>query len=97
MAGITHGGRPPLLHVALATLTRSPGASVAIAASYTIAKFLLPGWLGAWRSEYDRGVEMEVANSTEVLSRVSHGDAELGFVETTGGVGELDTSEVGRD
>lgn len=85
------------LHVALGTLTRSPSAPVTIAASYTIAEFLLPGWLGVWRRTSDRGAELAVVNSTEVLSRVSHGDAELGFVETTGSVGALNSSEVGRD
>lgn len=85
------------LHVALGTLTRSPSAPVTIAASYTIAEFLLPGWLGVWRRTSDRGAELAVVNSTEVLSRVSHGDAELGFVETTGSVGALSSSEVGRD
>lgn len=85
------------LNAALGTLTRSPTAPVTIAASYTIAEFLLPRWLGVWRRSTDRGVELEVVNSTEVLVRVDRGDVELGFVETTGDVGSLDSAEVGRD
>ncbi len=85
------------LSAALGTLTRSPTSPVTIAASYTIAEFLLPGWLGAWRRGSDRGVELEVINSTGVLNRVQRGEVELGFVETTGDLGPVEASEVGRD
>ncbi|MCB1026802.1 MAG: LysR family transcriptional regulator [Microthrixaceae bacterium] len=85
------------LDAALGSLTRAPTAPVTIAASYTIAEFLLPGWLGAWRREANRGAELEVVNSSEVLVRVAHGEVELGFVEITGAIEGLNSVEVARD
>lgn len=58
-------------------------------AGYTIAGFLLPGRLGTWRSTSDRGVELDVVNSSEVLLRAARDDVDLGFVETTGKIDGL--------
>lgn len=53
-----------------------------VAASLTIAEYLLPGWLGALHQE-SPGVILTVAvtNSSQVLVRVRDGSADVGFVE----------------
>lgn len=53
-----------------------------VAASFTIAEYLLPGWLDRFMRDH-RGdsVALDVANSATVLERVERGDADLGFVE----------------
>ncbi len=53
-----------------------------VAASHTVAGYLLPGWLAGFRAE--RGtlrIAVEVVNSPGVLAAVRGGRAELGFVE----------------
>ncbi|MGI9605903.1 MAG: LysR family transcriptional regulator [Acidimicrobiales bacterium] len=54
-----------------------------IAASYTIAEYLLPRWLGSFLGDHpgDR-IALDVANSTAVLHRLERGQADLGFIET---------------
>jgi DNA-binding transcriptional LysR family regulator len=54
-----------------------------IAASYTIAEYLLPGWLGRFLREHPGDtVALDVANSTAVLAQLERGDADIGFIET---------------
>lgn len=54
-----------------------------IAASFTIAEYLLPRWLGAFaRSHPGDSIALDVANSTTVVERLRAGEADLGFVET---------------
>jgi DNA-binding transcriptional LysR family regulator len=65
--------------------------ALAVAASHTVAGYLLPGWLAGFRAE--RGtlrIAVEVVNSPGVLAAVRGGRAELGFVE---GIDELDGLE----
>ena len=62
-----------------------------VAASHTVAGYLLPGWLAGFRAE--RGtlrIAVEVVNSPGVLAAVREGRAELGFVE---GIDSLDGLE----
>ena len=56
---------------------------VRIAASYTVAEYLLPTWLDRHRRERpeDR-IELEVVNSASVLDRLRSGVADLGFIES---------------
>ncbi len=69
-----------------------------IAASYTIAEYLLPGWLGRLLSEYpDDAISLDVANSTHVIERLENGDADLGFVETPLELDGMNESVVGHD
>lgn len=69
-------------------LGRGGPATVRIAASNTVAEFLLPGWLVEWRrTEPARGrigVEVEVTNSVGVLDSVEEGAVALGFIESPG-------------
>ena len=54
-----------------------------VAASFTIAEYLLPPWLDKFlRSRPDDSVALDVVNSTHVLERVDAGQADLGFIES---------------
>lgn len=69
-----------------------------VAASLTIAEYLLPGWLGALqRAEPAARVELQVANSAAVIERVSDGRAELGFIESPGPTAGLSSRQIGED
>ncbi|MFC8268775.1 LysR family transcriptional regulator [Streptomyces cinereoruber] len=53
-----------------------------VAASMTIAEYLLPGWLIALRAERpDTAVSLQAGNSAAVAERLFAGDADVGFVE----------------
>jgi DNA-binding transcriptional LysR family regulator len=89
----------PEARTALAALERArravadadPASALAVAASHTVAGYLLPGWLAGFRAE--RGtlrIAVEVVNSPGVLTAVRAGRAELGFVE---GIDALDGLE----
>lgn len=69
-----------------------------IAASFTIAEYLLPQWLDRFSRDHPRdSIALEVANSTTVLDRLRQGSADLGFIETTSGLSGLDEAVVGHD
>jgi DNA-binding transcriptional LysR family regulator len=69
-----------------------------VAASLTIAEYLLPGWLGALqRAERTARVELQVANSAAVIERVSDGRAEIGFIESPGPTAGLSSRQIGED
>lgn len=73
-------------------------ASLRMAASYTIAEFLLPGWVTRWRAHHgDRAVELSVMNSAAVIESVSAGSAAVGFVESPGPPTGLRSRQVGGD
>ncbi|MEU1159075.1 LysR substrate-binding domain-containing protein, partial [Streptomyces sp. NPDC005918] len=53
-----------------------------VAASMTIAEYLLPGWLIALRTQRpDTAVSLLAGNSAAVAARLLAGEADLGFVE----------------
>ncbi|NBE51421.1 LysR family transcriptional regulator [Streptomyces boluensis] len=53
-----------------------------VAASMTVAEYLLPGWLIALRRERpDTAVSLLAGNSAAVVERLLAGEADLGFVE----------------
>lgn len=69
-----------------------------VAASYTIAEYLLPGWLASLRRQLpSQVVEVAVVNSTTVLERVQDGLASLGFVESGGPLGGVGSTHIGDD
>lgn len=69
-----------------------------IAASFTIAEYLLPQWLDRFSRDHPRdSIALEVANSTTVLDRLRQGSADLGFIETTSELSGLDEAVVGHD
>jgi DNA-binding transcriptional LysR family regulator len=63
-------------------LVAAESSHLRVAASLTVAEYLLPGWLGALHRESpDMVLSVEVTNSAKVLARVYGGLADVGFVE----------------
>jgi len=71
------------LEAGLEALKAEQSGRLRIAASYTIAEYLLPGWLGRFTREHPRDtVALDVENSTHVLAELERGEADIGFIET---------------
>ncbi|MFJ4787945.1 LysR family transcriptional regulator [Streptomyces sp. NPDC088794] len=69
-----------------------------VAASMTIAEYLLPGWLLALRAQRpDTAVSLLAGNSTVVAERVLSGEADLGFVEGVSVPAGLDSAVIAHD
>ena len=69
-----------------------------LSASLTIGEFLLPGWLSAFRAQEPTvHPQLEVVNSTAVLSAVREGRAMIGFIESGAPPSGLDSLVVARD
>ncbi|MDA8265192.1 MAG: LysR family transcriptional regulator [Actinomycetota bacterium] len=67
---------------AVGALRRERTGRLRVSASYTVAEYLLPGWLARFRGRHPAiTVELDVANSTQVVEQLHAGRAELGFVE----------------
>ncbi|WFR73991.1 LysR family transcriptional regulator [Prescottella defluvii] len=73
-------------------------ANLTVAASMTIAEYLVPGWTVAMRRKYPNVVtSVRLLNSTEVAAQVRAGEADLGFVEGPVAPDGLRSVEVARD
>lgn len=73
-------------------------ARLRVAASLTVAEYLLPTWLLQLRRHHpELEIAASVANSAEVCTRVRDGRAELGFVEMPDVPGDLSAERVGSD
>lgn len=71
-----------VLDTGVAALRRRRQGRINVAASLTVAEYLVPSWLvGLKRRQPDLQVSLTVRNSTDVARRVLTGDAELGFIE----------------
>jgi molybdate transport repressor ModE-like protein len=69
-----------------------------VAASMTIAEYLLPGWLVALRAQRPgTAVSLFAGNSSAVAARLLAGEADLGFVEGLDVPAGLDGAVIGRD
>ncbi|MCK2217233.1 LysR substrate-binding domain-containing protein [Actinomadura sp. ATCC 31491] len=67
---------------AVAAVRHAGRAHLRVAASMTVAEYLVPRWLGELQHrEPDVQVGLDVVNSADVAARVLGGDVELGFVE----------------
>ncbi|MET7464420.1 LysR family transcriptional regulator [Nonomuraea sp. NPDC005501] len=65
------------------TLRRHRDTRIRVAASMTIAEYLLPGWLVALRRDHpDAEVDVQVVNSEVVCRLAQHGDIDVGFIES---------------
>lgn len=74
------------------------GASIAIAASMTIAEYLIPRWLGAFRRAHPQcTVSFAVHNSHDVFEGVRSGAFDIGFVESPEPAGRLNELVVSHD
>lgn len=86
------------LRAGLEALRASTEHRLRLAASFTIAEYLLPAWLERFRQRHpDDSVELDVANSSEVLVDLAAGRADLGFVESPGPFTDVDETIVGAD
>ncbi|MFD1812810.1 LysR family transcriptional regulator [Rhodococcus gannanensis] len=73
-------------------------ANLTVAASMTIAEYLVPGWTVTMRRKHPTVVtSVRLLNSTDVVTQVLAGHAELGFVEGPEVPAGLDSREVARD
>ncbi|MFB7244962.1 LysR family transcriptional regulator [Streptomyces populi] len=69
-----------------------------VAASMTIAEYLLPGWLIALRAQRpDTAVSLLAGNSAAVAERLLTGEADLGFVEGLSVPSGLDAAVIAHD
>ncbi|MER7567338.1 LysR family transcriptional regulator [Streptomyces sp. NPDC048523] len=69
-----------------------------VAASMTIAEYLLPGWLLALRAgRPDTAVSLHAGNSATVAERLLSGEADLGFVEGLTVPSGLDSVVIAHD
>lgn len=71
---------------------------LAVAASMTVAEYLIPAWLTEVRRRHaDLGVALEVRNSSDVLAGVDAGTYDVGFVESPHVPPRFHRVDVGRD
>ncbi|MFD7704853.1 LysR family transcriptional regulator [Streptomyces caelestis] len=69
-----------------------------VAASMTIAEYLLPGWLLALRADRpDTAVSLLAGNSAAVAERLLSGEADMGFVEGLTVPAGLDSAVIAHD
>ncbi|MEM1335801.1 MAG: LysR family transcriptional regulator, partial [Actinomycetota bacterium] len=86
------------LDAGLSAFQAAQSGRLRIAASFTIAEYLLPQWLDRFSRDHPRdSIALEVANSTTVVDRLRHGAADLGFIETPSELSGLDEATVGHD
>ncbi|RFU39490.1 LysR family transcriptional regulator [Actinomadura logoneensis] len=72
------------LDAGVGALREGRDARLRLAASLTVAEYLVPGWLVALQeARPDTAVTLRAANSTAVAELVRAGEADLGFVEGT--------------
>jgi DNA-binding transcriptional LysR family regulator len=70
------------LMAGVAALVAEESSHLRVAASLTVAEYLLPAWLAALhRKDPDAILAVEVTNSAQVVARVAEHHADVGFVE----------------
>ncbi|MGW0454804.1 LysR family transcriptional regulator [Gordonia sputi] len=79
------------------TLIGNRHATLVVAASMTVAEYLVPGWLTTLTSRTGARISVRPMNSAEVIETVRSGDADLGFVESPGETADLDAALVATD
>ncbi len=86
------------LLVGAAALRAEQGSHLQVAASLTVAEYLIPGWLGLLAAALPRTtVSLEMGNTAHVADSVARGDAELGFIEGPRPPGRLRSRELLAD
>ncbi|MER7279514.1 LysR family transcriptional regulator [Dactylosporangium sp. NPDC000244] len=86
------------LAAGIAALRTSRHSRLTVAASQTVAEYLLPAWLVALHAgSPGLSVTLQALNSSDVAARVLGGEADLGFVEGPAVPGGLDAAVVGAD
>lgn len=86
------------LSLSAAALRRERSAQLRIAASMTVAEYLVPAWLATFRrSHADVHVDLAVLNSDQAIRSVAAGEHDVGFVETTAVPGSVHAGIVAHD
>jgi DNA-binding transcriptional LysR family regulator len=81
-----------------AALRSDEGSRLLVAASLTVAEYLIPGWLRLLAAERpDLGVSLQMGNTAHVAELVTRGEVELGFIEGPRPPGRLRSREVRAD
>jgi DNA-binding transcriptional LysR family regulator len=79
-------------------LSADAGQQLRIAASQTVAEYLVPSWLNEFRRRDDHAsVNLRVTNSQGVIAALRAREIELGFVETPTVPGDLRSRTVATD
>lgn len=87
-----------VLEAGIASLRADRAARLRVAASLTVAEYLLPGWLVRLAAEHpETAVRLDATNSAGVAAAVLAGTADLGFVEGPDLPAELQDRVVARD
>lgn len=82
----------------LAALRRTGGGRLRVAASLTVAEYLVPRWLAALRGAGGTlSTELYAENSDAVVADVRRGRVDLGVIETPDVPGDLETRRLGVD
>lgn len=80
------------------SLVAEQAAQLTVSASLTVAEYLAPRWLAAFRRAHpDQHVRLDVGNSGRVLDQVITGRASLGFVEAPSVPRTVASTVVARD
>jgi len=86
------------LLVGAAALRVKQDSHLHVAASLTVAEYLIPRWLGLLAAQLPKTtVSLEMGNTAHVADRVARGDAELGFIEGPRPPGRLRSKELLAD
>lgn len=86
------------LLVGVAALRNDEGSRLLVAASLTVAEYLIPGWLRQLAVELPGvGVSLQMGNTAHVAEVVSRGHVELGFIEGPRPPGRLRSRELRGD
>jgi DNA-binding transcriptional LysR family regulator len=86
------------LLVGTAALRAEQGSHLQVAASLTVAEYLIPRWLGLLAAELPKTtVSLDMGNTAHVAESVSRGEAELGFIEGPRPPGRLRSRELLAD
>ncbi len=81
----------------ISTLRADQNHQLRVAASMTVAEYLLPLWLVRLRQSHSTAVSLVATNSEKVREDVAAGRADLGFVEDGASPEHLASLVVGRD
>ena len=87
-----------VMRASIVALSAGRRAGLVVAASLTIAEFILPRWLGELHAKHpDISPLLRVVNSVAVARLVRNGQADLGFIESTDVPNDLASRRVGTD
>lgn len=90
--------RVDALKAGLEALRERHDRDLRVAASLTVAGYLVPRWIGELRARHQSATpQLMVVNSATVVDRVREGTADLGFIETPDLPSDLAVRRVGED